>query len=60
LIEKYLTYFFKDAKSIKPFDKYLEESYLNRLFYTTKLLKGDVIQDIEKTLGASTVDSLNA
>ena len=38
LLVDYLQHFFLEAKSIKPFSKYLSESFLNPLFATTKIL----------------------
>ena len=40
LIPSYLEEFFKDTKSVSPFDQYLDSKYLTELFYSTKLVLG--------------------
>ncbi len=46
LVEDYLAYFFEQAKNYKEFFKYIDESYLKKVFARTKILKD--AKDAEK------------
>ncbi|EAS01818.2 hypothetical protein TTHERM_00565630 (macronuclear) [Tetrahymena thermophila SB210] len=39
-VENYLLFFYRTADSIKPFDSILEQYYLNKTFYKSKILSG--------------------
>ena len=58
LIKTYLEELFKDAENFKPFDEYIENSYLKTIYYSTKLLKGDTIPDINTYLSSSKLREL--
>ncbi|KAL4487468.1 hypothetical protein ABPG72_006988 [Tetrahymena utriculariae] len=39
-VENYLLFFYRTADSIKPFDSILDQYYLNKTFYKSKILSG--------------------
>ncbi|MBN2583267.1 MAG: hypothetical protein JXL80_09370, partial [Planctomycetes bacterium] len=40
LVRDYLMHFFRDADSVKPFDEYVRDDYLKKLFAETKIVNG--------------------
>ncbi|NLX57883.1 MAG: hypothetical protein GXY74_02205 [Phycisphaerae bacterium] len=40
LVRDYLMHFFKEADSVKPFDEYIRDDYLKKLFAETKIVNG--------------------
>ena len=58
LVEVYLEAYFKINKKMSPFDEYLQEKYLNELFYKVKLYEGEQIPNITEILSANVLKNL--
>jgi len=57
LFKAYLEEFFKTAKDTDPFTQYLESTYLNDIFYSTKLMLGETL-DVNQVLTPGQLKSL--
>lgn len=58
IIEEYLSHYFKEEKSFEQYEKYFHIDYLKKLFYKTKLLKGEKVEEIEKLFSSYEIDGL--
>eukprot|EP00331_Platyophrya_macrostoma_P031109 CAMPEP_0176438502 /NCGR_PEP_ID=MMETSP0127-20121128/19324_1 /TAXON_ID=938130 /ORGANISM="Platyophrya macrostoma, Strain WH" /LENGTH=1497 /DNA_ID=CAMNT_0017822469 /DNA_START=43 /DNA_END=4532 /DNA_ORIENTATION=+ len=58
LIKIYLEHFFKSAKDLKPFDEYLDQTYLEKIFYEVKLYQGESVSDINRVFTLPEIKNL--